>query len=143
MKPFTKDEYRAAKKFRVEWVPLPHLGEDRGMFVRMLSARERNLFQVANAKLGDTEAPKNHMARFVALCASDEHGTRMFTDDDAGWLGDDPGGGMTLDMVYDAGRLLNRMYLTEEELKESEKNCVTTPEDSSSSGSPESSEKST
>lgn len=125
MKPFTKDEYLAAPEAAVEWVPLPHLGDARGLYIRAIAGDELDDFQAERAGEEDTvKRLQNLRARLVALCACDVEGKRLFEAADAAALGRKAGGGRTLQLVFDAARRLNRIMLTDAEEKELEKNSI-------------------
>lgn len=97
-------------------------------FVRVLSGIERDTWEIAQAKERESGTLGNVRARLVCLCACDEAGRRIFTDDDARQLGSVVDG-RVLDTLFEAAARLNRVLGF---AKETEKNS----ESPTGSGSP-------
>lgn len=96
---------RAAKEKPV-LVPVTFNGVD--MFVRRLSGRERDAWEVSLVEIrGKKRVTKldNVRARFAVLVLCDADGKPVFREQDAELLGD--GGCQDLDRVYDIGQNLN------------------------------------
>ena len=91
------------------------------VWIRTMSAAERDAFEASNivrrGKQRDTNFA-NIRARFVALCACDERGERIFSDADAGMLGNKSAA--VLDRLFDAAQKANGV--TEDDVKEMAKN---------------------
>ncbi len=86
------------------------------VYVRVMSGRERDQFEIATMPTtGGTL--ENLRARLVALCACDAEGVRLFTDADAGALGDLEGA--ALDRVFAVARRVNK--LTAEDIEAEKK----------------------
>lgn len=86
LKAATRDELlRALAYYPVREVPLPEAGLK--LWVRTLSAGELDGFRKSLRKLGKDgriePTDQNGKARFAALCACDQQGKRLFTDDDS------------------------------------------------------------
>jgi hypothetical protein len=108
------------------------------VYVRAISSAEREAWENASyTRQGDKVVPACDVrARLVALCACDENGVRVFTDDDAGQIGLQPAA--PVQRIFEAAQRLNRIGQAEEE--RAVKNSATTPASASSSSSPDTSE---
>lgn len=105
----------------VERVAVPEWGGD--VFVRTLTCKERDDFEARCAPriVDGKERPgdlKNLRGRQAALVLCDEKGKRLFTDDDAGQLGDMSV--KAVERVLEAARRLNG--LTDESVEEAKGN---------------------
>lgn len=107
--------------FPPEWVPLPHRGEGKGVFVKVLSSKARDEIERSMIGLEHRDRVRNIRARLTVLTACDENGDRIFTDADADALGEQADH-ETLDLIFEAARKLNKTLLTEQEEKDEEKN---------------------
>ena len=100
----TREQLKAKRGVRPRVaVDVPELGT---IYVAKMTAKDRDQFEqmVTGGKVGGVNVA-NIRARFVALVAVNEDGTRMFEDADAEWLGD-----LDTDIVQaivDAGFALN------------------------------------
>jgi hypothetical protein len=118
-------------------VPIPEWGEDAGVYVRMLTVGERDQLENAYARLKE-ESPDergwrdNFRARACAAFLSDDKRNPLYTEDEVEELGQKSAA--ALERIFDAGRRLNRMFLSKEE--SAEKNLLGTPGAGSSTGSP-------
>jgi hypothetical protein len=84
----------------VQPVATPEWPDDDGkFFVRKVSAREVDGIY-ARAE------PGNNRAHYVAVYACDENGIRLFNDEDAAWLADEPDS--VIDRISQAGMSFNR-----------------------------------
>ncbi len=85
----SKEQILAAQDLPREEVAVPEWGGT--VFVRMLTAAERDAWEVSNIRLeeGGKATPNldNRSARLVALCAVDEEGNRLFSLEEAEQLG--------------------------------------------------------
>lgn len=104
-----KDEIMAAKDLptvTVE-VEVPEWGEGAVVWVRTLTALEGEGLEGINKK-------PNYMGRFAAIVLCDKQGNRIFTDEDAGTLGEMPAPIML--RINDVAQKLNGMdKLSQEE----------------------------
>ncbi len=79
-------------------------------YVRELTAKERDDFEIANTTHRGKNKGRmkgNVRARLVCLCAVDEGGSRIFSDDDAEALG--AKGAAEMDRVFDLCRKVNHI----------------------------------
>jgi hypothetical protein len=107
----SRDEFLSAQALATEWVPVPELGQDKGVFVRVLSGSERDAWEAGLAELrkaGNKAHMQNFRARYVAVCACDDQGKPIFSDADVDALG--AKSGVLLDRIFDAARKLNKMF---------------------------------
>ena len=104
-------------------VEVPELGGR--VYVRVLLAAERDELEVALARAAERDRGDriNYRGCWVALCAADEQGNRLFTDDDASELGRRPAS--WIDRIFEAARRHNRADAGA--VEEEEKNCSTAP----------------
>jgi len=81
------------------------------IYVRHLSAAERDEFESGNVTVGPDGKPSvdmtNYRARLVCLAACDEKGRRLFVDDDADEIGRQEAG--PVDRVFEAAQRVNGM----------------------------------
>ena len=130
MRMLSKQEQLGASDLRVVAVAVPEWGPDAGVYVRMLKAGERDEVERVLADLRESgEHMRDFRARACSVFISDEHGKPIYDEDDIPALTEKSGA--VIDRIYDAGRLLNRMWLTKEE--DAEKNSG--PASGSSTGS--------
>lgn len=100
----TREQIKAKRGVRPRVaVEVPELGT---IYVAKMTAKDRDQFEqmVTGGKVGGVNL-HNIRARFVALVAVNEDGTRMFEDADADWIGE-----LDTDIVQaivDAGFKLN------------------------------------
>ena len=89
-----------------EWAPKKSDAARCGVFVRTMTATERDGFEVSclNAK-GKATNLQNLRARLCALCIVDAEGQRIFDATEAGDLGKKSG--QVLDRVFDKAQRLN------------------------------------
>jgi hypothetical protein len=108
-KSLTRDAIQQVKDRPIEKVDVP---EWNGLvYVRTLSGLEANQTKTFH------ESP-NTLALYVAMVACDEQGDRLFSIEDADWLGEKDSG--VLLRICEAGRVFNSMDV--EAVKETEKN---------------------
>lgn len=115
----TRDQIFAAQDRKTLEVKTPEWGTDASVFVRTLSAAERDELEGANsaaAKAGSFSTDVR--ARFCAAFISDEAGSPLFTLADVDALTGKSGTALT--RILAAGMKLNAMR--EKDLKELEKN---------------------
>lgn len=103
------------------------------VYVRTLAGHERDAWE--NMQRQNGKSLENIRARFAALVAVDANRQPIFSELDAGWLGNKSAA--ALDKIMDAAFLLNRMG--GQELEEAAKNSESGPSDDSGSDSPENS----
>lgn len=98
-------------------VPLPEWDIEEGVFVKMLTGKERDGFEaslvVGKGKKAKTDM-QNVRARLAVRCAVDENGERIFGDEDADMLGTKSAA--ALERLFSAARKHNKM--TEEDIEE-------------------------
>ena len=113
------------KKVKIDtsdWTP----GEESWIYVRELSARERDEFE--NSLTSGTGKKlkfetKDVRARLAVLVCCDEAGARIFSPDDVDWLSQRPAG--ILSKIYDAAQQLNNF--SDEDVEELVKNSTRIP----------------
>lgn len=104
-------DFFAEKRFlpRVEVVEVPDW--ERTACVRMLSGKERDAWEAGLHRIaGDGSVSPNLTnvrGRLLALTLCDDEGRRLFTDDDAGQLGDLPAA--PLEVIFEAASKLNAL----------------------------------
>lgn len=103
-------------------VAVPGMGT---VYVRSIKARERDRFEIVAGRERERarkdrggERPVKVRALLVALCACDEDGKPLFSEDDAEQLSEQPAD--VIDLIFDAAAKLNRMGATDED--DAEKN---------------------
>jgi hypothetical protein len=118
----------------VESVDVPEWGGP--VYVRAITCREKDAYEESRSKRGRDGKPvpnlANLRARFASLVICDGRGERLFSDDDAGQLGDLPVKGM--ERVIAAASRLNGM--TEEDVEQAVGNSGTAPPEGSCTASP-------
>ena len=87
------------------------------VYVKELTAEERSRYDILLFKDGKVDTD-NYYARLCVFCVTDEHGNRIFSDDDAVPLGRKSSG--AVGRVFDVARKLNRIGA--EEVADLEKN---------------------
>jgi hypothetical protein len=100
-----------------EEVPTPEWGHGESVFVRALTALERDQWEVGNYDIRgrDTQVKMtNARARLAVLCVVDQAGERVFKDEDSAMLG--RGHSAPLDRIYEACRRLSGMTTPETEI---------------------------
>ncbi len=117
----TREEMMTPDSQKV-WVPLPHKGDDIGVYVRMMSAADRDAIEAGMVGQETREQLRNLRARLVVATACDANGEKIF-----GSLGDADELGKrldhrTADIIFDASRKLNKVFLRDAEVAELEKN---------------------
>jgi len=100
---------------------------DGSVFVRNLSAKERDRWEAEIVKDPKKRDLANLRAKFVALCVCDESGELTFASQDAGWLGDESAG--VIDRLWEEGRKISG--ISDEDDEELVKNCEETTGDDS------------
>ncbi len=106
---------------QVELVEMPEWGGS--VYVKALKSADKDAFDNIISREGTDEAASNFRARFAALCVCDEHGTRLFEDEDAEALGKKSAS--ALSRVFDAASKLNGMM--DKNLDDAEKNSEANP----------------
>lgn len=89
MSALTRDELLAATNVPIERVDLPELGTDAHVYVRGMSGKERDAFEISLAKgpRGQRRNLDNFRARLTVLCVVDQDGTRLYQSGDAELVG--------------------------------------------------------
>ena len=127
----TRDDILAKDDLPVERVSVPEWGGH--VYVRTLSARERDAFEAAQLIQGKRRVRldlQDVRARFAALVICDQHGKPLFTHHDIPKLTSKSAA--ALNRIYEAGQRLNGM--TDEDFEELAKNSGTIPNDNASGG---------
>lgn len=131
----TREEILARKTLPIVEVSVPEWGEGATVFVRTITALERDRYEGGLPDDPD-ERLHNFRARYVALTACDEKGGRLFVDGDVDPLGELSGA--TLDCIYQAASTLNKMHGKAAELADAD--FAIAPADDSSIDLPSNSE---
>jgi len=118
MMALSKHDILASKDFNVELLNVPEWGGN--VHVRTMTGKERNDLVDWRNKQGD-DCTSEFQRRFCALVLCDEKGQRLFTDDEAGELGEKSA--KALDRVMAAAMRLNGM--SDDAMQELEKNSET------------------
>jgi hypothetical protein len=116
-----KQQIEKADDRKQTFVPTPEWGPDSGVYVRSLSGAERDLWDAGNWKTVAGKVvpnPEHRRARMVVLAATDEHGVKLFNNDDVRWLSDKSGA--VLDRIFEA--VANISATSPAALEEAEKN---------------------
>jgi hypothetical protein len=130
----------AADDIETEKVPVPEWGDD--VIIRGLTGEELDAYQASRRQFRNAGTPQqelifvqdNARASLLVKCLVDEHGERLFTDQDAGDLG--MKNGKILDKLYDVAARLSGLSSEEQEVLEGNSGTPT-PDGDSSSSSPE------
>ena len=100
------------------------------VYVRMMSARDRDLFESQMMDLADKgKRLDNFRARLAVFCCVDQDGKRIFKDSDISSLGEKSG--EALNKIFSAASRLNKM--TEETIEAEKKSSLKIVESGSSS----------
>ena len=129
--PLTADEILNHDDMRIETVRVPEWGEDAEVCIRVMTAGQRD--EIESSFIGEDGKVKNVSnlrAKMVAKCLCDDTGKRLFNDGQVGALALKSGAAM--DRIYEAAKKLNRMFLSDAETKELEKNFGNGQRDDSS-----------
>lgn len=126
-KQLTRDQILGADDIRTETVEVPEWVGTVG--IKVLSGTERDTFEIGITTGHKEGGPPDIRAMLCARAIVNEKGGRMFTDADVSALGRKSGA--ALDRVFQAVKKLNAM--TEEDIKELEKNSGTVQGDDSDS----------
>jgi len=116
-----KEAILAANDLEVVKVPTPEWGGEQHVFIRVMTAAERDGYE---SSMFDRDGEKrtlnlkNIRARLAVLVLCDEQGKRLFDNDGAGLLGGKSS--VVLDRIYEAARKVNA--LDENATKEMAKN---------------------
>jgi hypothetical protein len=124
------------------WVDIPEWGEGRGVYVRPLSASERDQWEgsiTVQKKSGNEIQMENIRARLVVLSACDDMGKQMFTGDHVEALGNR--NSAAIDRIFKVAQKLSG--IDEEAMKELSENFSKDPKGEPISELPESSSDST
>ena len=106
MRPLTKEDIRRAEDLKTETVYCPDWGGT--VYVKTMSGLQRDAFDVERMlQRGDDPQVnlRNFRASLAVKTVVDEKGVRMFSDEDAEWLGQKSA--LMLDIIYDASARLN------------------------------------
>jgi hypothetical protein len=130
----------AADDIETEKVPVPEWGDE--VIIRGLTGEELDAYQASRRQFRNAGTPQqelifvqdNARASLLVKCLVDEHGERLFTDQDAGDLGRK--NGKILDKLYDVAARLSGLSSEEQEVLEGNSGTPT-PDGDSSSSSPE------
>lgn len=130
-----RDQILAAQDTSKEAVSVPEWGIENGLFIKTLSARERDQWETSMVSI-DMERRKvrkvnmaNMRARLVTLTLVDADGKRVLGDDDAEALGEKSAA--VIARLFDTAQRVNA--LSADEVKALEKNSVTSPDADSAS----------
>jgi hypothetical protein len=109
-----KDQILGKTDHLVVEVAVPELGNGARLRIRMLSAAERDAFEAEQIKRRrEGREYENLRARFAVLVIVDEHGERVFSDDDALAVGQQ--GAAWVDRVFTVGSRHNALSAADEE----------------------------
>lgn len=87
--------------------PAPEWDLPEGLFIRVLTANERDGFEDSIMARNGKVDIKGVRARLAVLCLTGEDGKRLFNDKDAGELG--AKSGIVLDRAFDQAQVVNAM----------------------------------
>jgi len=118
----------------IEEVPVPEWNDS--VLIRSMSGAERDAFEMANRKKGQTDL-RNYRARYLVRCIVNENGTKIFTDAQAAELG--KRSSKVIDRLYAVAAKLSGMDDESEAEVEGNSEEETTPETADGSDSPSSS----
>jgi hypothetical protein len=119
----TREEILSRKvELARETVAVPEWGGE--VFVRMLTAEERDRFEVTTADC----KRKNFRARLTAYAVCDHEGKNLFSESDVTWLSKQPAAALA--RIADVALRLSRF--TSDDVKDLEKNSEGSPSDASS-----------
>jgi hypothetical protein len=136
----SRDGILAVNDVQLEKVPVPEWGDE--VIIRGLTGEELDAYQASRRQFRNAGTPQqelifvqdNARASLLVKCLVDEHGARLFTDQDAGDLGRK--NGKVLDRLYDVAARLSGLSEDEQEAMEGNSETPAADGDSSSS-SPE------
>ena len=112
----TAAQLTAVNDFEIEEVEVPEWGG--WVYIRSLSARERDLFEGSIGAVAGKQNLANLRARLVVLCLCDEDGNRILEDDQSEFLG--AKNAQVINRLFEKARRLSGM--TDKDVKELEKN---------------------
>jgi len=130
-----RDQILAAQDTNKEAVAVPEWGFAEGLFIKTLSAKDRDLWETSmvsiDAKRREVRRVNlgNMRARLVVLTLVDAEGKRIFADSDVDQLGEKSAA--VIGRLFDVAQRVNG--LSEEEVKALEKNSVSSPDADSAS----------
>lgn len=136
----SRDGILAVSDLTTETVPVPEWGGE--VIIRGLTGDELDAYQASRRQFRNAGTPQqeliyvqdNARASLLAKCLVDEDGERLFTDQDAGELGQK--NGKVLDRLYDVAARLSGLSGEEQEAMEGN-SATPAPDGVSSSSSPE------
>lgn len=97
-----------------EDVRIPEMGKEAWVRVRGLTGKERDKYEMSITVGKGTNKEinaRNARAKLVVMCAIDDAGNRLFTDDDVAWLGDKSA--QALERIFDVARRLSGLTQTD------------------------------
>ena len=131
-----RDQILAAQDANKEAVSVPEWGLENGLFIKTLSAKDRDQWETSMVSVDVGRQAKvrkvnlaNMRARLVVLTLVDVDGKRVLGDDDADALGEKSAA--VIARLFDVAQRVNA--LSADEVKALEKNSVTSPDGDSAS----------
>lgn len=131
-----RDQILAAQDANKEAVSVPEWGLESGLFIKTLSARDRDQWETSMVSVDVGRQAKvrkvnlaNMRARLVVLTLVDADGKRVLGDEDADALGEKSAA--VIARLFDVAQRVNA--LSADEVKALEKNSVTSPDGDSAS----------
>lgn len=125
-----RDQILAAQDANKEAVSVPEWGLENGLFIKTLSAKDRDQWETSMVSVDVGRQAKvrkvnlaNMRARLVVLTLVDVDGKRVLGDDDADALGEKSAA--VIARLFDVAQRVNA--LSADEVKALEKNSVTSP----------------
>jgi hypothetical protein len=120
---WTRDQILAVKDLPLREVKVNVWGDGASVWLRTMSAADRDRYFLLSRKGPDSMEPdpENFRARLLVFCLCDEHGQRLFADDEAPLIGEKCGA--AINFLFTAAQELNGLARPEpEQVEDARKN---------------------
>ena len=120
---WTRDQILAVRDLPLREVTVDAWGPDAKVWLRTMSAGERDRFFLLSRKSPDSMEPdpENFRARLLVYCICDEKGKRLFADDEIALLGEKCG--EAINFLYAVAQEMNAFQKAEpEQVEDARKN---------------------
>jgi hypothetical protein len=120
---WTREQILAVKDLPLRQVTVEAWGPDATIWLRTMSAGERDRFFLLSRKSPDSlePDPENFRARLLVYCICDDQGRRLFADDEIALLGEKCG--EAINFLYAEAQALNAFSKPEpEQVEDARKN---------------------